>query len=412
MKKKFIQFMPIHIACILIAYVLVMLIIIGQVNGLGIAPSLKIINYDTAEHTITVNAVNTKAGDLTLQITAGGELAQYITLDNNVIHLSSADSEKSFQYNIKLPADMDPGIKTGLITVTEINSGGENGDNVNAALSVAHKLQVNVPSTGLHATAFLSNSESEINSPMTISISINNVGTDTIRDAYGIINISSYDFSYENTTEHTHNIFPGGSRKIDYTWIPKVSPGDYVITAKIYYDNKSIVLNKSVSIGDYGIEIINANVKDFYIGTIAKLDINVSNNWNNPIATNTEVQLLDQSGTIIKQATVNGAAIDPTGGIVSTYIDTTGISVGDYTLKIMMRYGSKIIEKTYPTKIGTNKIVIETIAKNIQPTQHNYTGITLGVLAIVIIAIIALILFSTKGKKKTLRKKGQGRIEN
>ncbi len=381
---------------------LMMLVSCGVVHALGIAPSLKIIDYDTLEHTIDITVVNTEASDLTLKIAAGGDLSPYITIDNDVIHLSSTDSEKTFQYKITLPKDMDPGTKTGIITATEINSGSENGTNVNAALSVAHKLLVTVPSTGLHATAFLSNSESETGSPMTISLSINNIGTETIKDTYGTVKISSDSFTYENTTGHINNIAPGDSGKIDYTWTPEVNPGDYTITATVYYDNKSISLSKSVSIGSYNIDITNASVKDFYIGTVAKLDINVSNNWNNPIATNTEVQILDGNGTIIKQASVDGAAIDSAGGIVSTYIDTTGVNAGDYTLKITMKYGSKSLEKTYPMKISTNKIEIGAISAEGEQTSHSYSYLYIVGAVILIIIIIIAIIFSTRKRSRKI----------
>ena len=132
------------------------------------------------------------------------------------------------------------------------------------------------------------------------------------------------------------------------------------------------------------------------------MDINVSNNWNNPIATNTEVQILDGNGTIIKQASVDGAAIDSAGGIVSTYIDTTGVNAGDYTLKITMKYGSKSLEKTYPMKISTNKIAIGAISAEGEQTSHSYSYLYIVGAVILIIIIIIAIIFSTRKRSRKI----------
>ena len=70
---------------------------IQNAHALGIAPSTKIINYDTEDHNVTVRIINTEKSDRLIRITTEGELSPYVTLEENVIDMKSTDSEKSFR---------------------------------------------------------------------------------------------------------------------------------------------------------------------------------------------------------------------------------------------------------------------------------------------------------------------------
>ena len=367
---------------------------IQNAHALGIAPSTKIINYDTEDHNVTVRIINTEKSDRLIRITTEGELSPYVTLEENVIDMKSTDSEKSFRYTIRLPADISPGAKSAMIIATE--EGTKQGDGgINSAISIVHRLQVNVPYNGTYAQGFLSTSETDGVSPITFTTSIINVGSDRIRQAYGKISIRRLDGSIlvEDEAGKEYNITSGSNAKLEYAWSPDVPPGAYDVEYLVYYDagddKKILNLTKTFDIGRYDIDIINAEVKNFRLGSIAKIDINVSNNWNNPVPAYAQASILDKDDNIIRQTKTDTTPVNSRGDTIAAYIDTVGMSTGRYTLKIMLYYGSKTTENTYTSDISADAIRITPEGTDVQANIKENGGYV-SMVVMLILAVLSI----------------------
>jgi LPXTG-motif cell wall-anchored protein len=373
----------------------VIIIVACNVNALGIAPSKKIMPYDTEEHIYTIKIVNTEAKDMTLKISAEGILAYAVTIDNSIIRMRSDESEKDITYRVKLPQDLTPGSKVIFINIAETNEG-TNPNAISGLLTLSHQLIINVPYTGLYAEGFLSIS-STINSEETIAtITLANKGSEIISTVSGSLNVRDLNgnIMYTREIQEQHNLIPGSSIKIEELFDIGRS-GIYNIEYDINYDNKNIILSKTFNIGEYNLIITGASVKNFRLGTIAKLEVDISNDWNVPIENAYgEIIVTDVNGAIVGTANTTKTTINPTTGKITVYWDTANIKTGQYTLNLKLYAGDKIITQSYPSTIDNDKFIIGTQ----QPKTEKTNYITIIVL-IALAGIFVFILFKRRNKK-------------
>jgi hypothetical protein len=362
--------------------ILSMLISSANVNALGIAPSKKIIDYDTEQHIITSRVINSETRDLTVKISANGELSKYIYISEPIIHIRSTESEKEFTYVLQLPPDRSPGPKIILITASEttesdntrndtVNQNNENA--IGGMLTVTQQLQINVPYSGLYAEEYLSIYARDANAPINTLCEVVNSGDQVINSLSGkIIVMTTSDGDYTNTEEDSskivyskdideqHDIFPKESARIEESFSLNET-GTYIIECNISYDNKESSIRKNFNLGEYNITIVNASVKNFKLGTIAKFDINLVSIWNNDIDNvYGEVIVKERNGTIVGKTNISKTIINPNSNLLTAYLDTLSMKSGEYVLGIKLYAGNKVITKEYPATISSDKIEINT----------------------------------------------------
>jgi hypothetical protein len=386
-----------NIKLIMYSTLIISLIIISSssIYALGVAPSKKIIEYDTEEHSITVRIINNEAKDMTLRISAGGPLASAVTIINPIIIIKSDESEKEFTYIVKMPPDVTPGPKSIFISIEEVNDA-SNTNSLSGLLTVSHQLQINVPYTGLYAEGYLSIASTNNNEETIAAVNIVNKGTENIQLISGTLNIRDLngEIIYSKKIQEYKDLFPGTSIKIEESFNIGKS-GKYVVEYNINYDDKIIVVNKEFYTGEYSLVITGASVKNFQLGTIAKLDVDVSNNWNVPYDNvYGEIIVTDLNGTIVGRANTTQITISPSTGIFTVYWDTTNIKTGYYTINLKLYTGDKVITQTYPSMINNNEIIIGALKET--KTKNNYT---VAVVLIIVAVILLWMLFERRNKK-------------
>jgi|GEM_PF-2925996 len=393
-KKK--TFIKIIVTLIIISTML--LISTYSVNALGIAPSKKIILYDTEEHLVTIRIFNTEAKDLTLKVSAEGELSNTIIINEPIIKMRSDELEKEFTYRVILPVDLLPGTKTLIVSVTEINDA-SNPNAMSGLLTLSHQLIINVPYIGTYAEGYLSVSSTVDNNENIAAINIANTGTENIKKITGSLNVKDLNgkIIYTKNIEERNDLVPKSSVKIEESFnIGKA--GRYIVEYDINYDNKKIILNKEFYTGDYNIQITGASVKNFQLGTIAKLDVKVSNDWNVPIEeVYGEIIITDLNNTIVGRANTTKATISPSTGVFTVYWDTTNIQAGTYTINLNLHVGDKIITQSYNSTINNNNIIInDNIELQKETKKINYTA---AVVLVSLAGVLILLLFKKRNKK-------------
>jgi hypothetical protein len=393
-KKK--TFIKIIVTLIIISTML--LISTYSVNALGIAPSKKIILYDTEEHLVTIRIFNTEAKDLTLKVSAEGELSNTIIINEPIIKMRSDELEKEFTYRVILPVDLLPGTKTLIVSVTETNDI-SNPNAMSGLLTLSHQLIINVPYIGTYAEGYLSVSSTVDNNENIAAINIANTGTENIKKITGSLNVKDLNgkIIYTKNIEERNDLVPKSSVKIEESFnIGKA--GRYIVEYDINYDNKKIILNKEFYTGDYNIQITGASVKNFQLGTIAKLDVKVSNNWNVPIEeVYGEIIITDLNNTIVGRANTTKATISPSTGVFTVYWDTTNIQAGTYTINLNLHVGDKIITQSYNSTINNNNIIInDNIELQKETKKINYTA---AVVLVSLAGVLILLLFKKRNKK-------------
>jgi len=350
----------------------ILLISSFNVEAFGIAPSRKIINYDPSpladnSHTITARIVNSEAKDMTLQLSADGELAEYVTINDPILNIDSSEGEKYFTYDINLPEDLSPGSRSVNIVATEISANGAS-SNIGGYISLTHQLFVNVPYTGLHAGAEISISSSE-NNIITATAIVSNIGDQQISDIDARLEIFEAGNSGNGNIVYSKNIdsfdqslSPSENVRIEDRFSLE-KRGEYTAKFIIEYDNKKIEQTRDFRTGSYAIEVLGAEVDNFRLGTIAKFDIDLASEWNTQIDNvYTEMTIFDQDENIVDTIKSDRVTIDPDGASEESlvaYWDTKDVKSGVYRIELKVFAGDQIITKEYYTTVGIDKIIID-----------------------------------------------------
>ncbi|MGV8140856.1 MAG: hypothetical protein ACP5NW_00270 [Candidatus Woesearchaeota archaeon] len=383
---------------------------LSEVSALGIAPSKKIIEYSTGEQVINSRVINNEGRDVQIKISAEGELSEFVTIPASTLDIKSFEAEKEFAYIIRLPPNMTPGTKNLNIIASEINSNAQN--SISGLLSMTQQLFVNVPYTGKYAEGHMSISSTVPGSPVSASINIINVGTESIGPITGTLLVRNFDGIEEHREEiRIEDMQPGESRRTDNTFILD-DQGSYIVEYDIYYNDKTLNISKELTLGKYTIGLEDANVKNFRLGTVAKFEIGVSTDWNKQIEDiGGEVTITDKSGVVVGQTEIPKKTLNPGVDVITAYWDTSDIAAGEYVLSVKLFSGSDVVIKEYESKISENKILIED--SDIATGNTDRIGVADGnigksssgwkyflVLALVAVVIIKLMTMKKRQNKK------------
>ena len=375
------------------------ILIIKDVNALGISPGTKTIDFEPNLDTdVTLTVFNNEHKDFTAAIFTRGELKDYVELKEDRIKLSAEDNEKSFNYIIKLPESLEkPGMHQADIVVREIAETEEGGDIVIGALvAVVSQLNVRVPFPGKYATANLDILSAKPNEEVKFFIRVSNLGEENIENATAKITILD-----KNSNEvvkiftNSKEIKSKERKELIGSWKADVNAGEYRAVVVVCYDNLETVLEAGFVIGDFFLMPLDISVKNFKLGQIAKFNILVENIANREIRdVAAQLLLFDENEDRImdiKSAQTEIQALSKKELIA--YWDTENVETGTYVGKIILSYEGKTLERQIRTTVTEDEIKTEIVgitAFAVAPTEAKLEK-----------GSILSIIIKNKAKKKT-----------
>lgn len=351
---------------VLISIILI-LALARDAAALGISPGRKTIDFESnLEKEITLTVFNTEHKDLTAAIFVRGELGDYIQLQETQLKFSSGDSEKSFNYRIKLPEKIDrPGQHYAEIVIREISDAEEGKDIVIGALvAVVSQLEVKVPYPGKYAAANLDVVNAKPNEEVKLFIMVNNLGEENIENT--IAKITIFNKKNKEVAQISTDAKPISSKErkeLTANWIANVSLGDYKAVAVVSYDNLEATAESNFVIGDFFIKPLDISVKNFKLGQIAKLNILVENLANREIKdAAAQLVLFDENENKITDVKTAPIGIDASSRKeIIAYWDTENVREGTYVGKIILSYEGKTAERQIRTVVKETEIKTEII---------------------------------------------------
>ncbi|MCK5283719.1 MAG: hypothetical protein KAK00_10040 [Nanoarchaeota archaeon] len=390
---------------------LVMFLILASISlGIGASPIRNIVDFEpNGEYELELIIWNDDHKDMKAIVYPEGELAEYIDVIDSLVPISNSESEKKVRYKLKLPARFDrPGVHKCDLVVMEYPSSFGTGDEtmVRATASVVSELWLRVPFPGKYAEAELYADAKGVNEYVDFAIGLMNFGKDNIGKAKATIRIlqrNNDEIAAVETNEISLKSRQQG--KLTAKWLADVNPGKYHIIAEISYDEKKIVLERDIEIGNLFIRIKSITVKDFSLGEIAVFNILLESEWNEMIPmVYGEVFVLDNEGkefTRFKTTPIDMPPMDE--GSLKAYWDTDGVRVGTYTMRLLIYYSEKVTEKLIDTEVN-----IDSIRTGLGPTAQVVASKGMGrdaMIAALIVVLIAInigwfMYFSKRRKKK------------
>ncbi|MBU0757639.1 MAG: hypothetical protein KKF44_06220 [Nanoarchaeota archaeon] len=408
-KNNFIRIIGFIVLCILLTSI---------VQAVGVAPSKSEIFFEeNIEKTLSFRIINNEHKDAEFAVYMKGDLADYLSLENDRIKISASESEKSVYYRLDMPVKMKPGPIHADIYVVEMSENGPGEDNlIKANIGVMHRLTVNVPYPDEYLQGILYISDAKPDEIVDFTVSLSNVGSEDLESIKGQIIITSSD-GQSVAKISTDEILLESKKKSKLTaqWNARVSPGTYHALALIEYGEKVLVIEKDFDIGEPLLEIEELRIGSFKLGTIAKFDIIARNEWNNRINdvyAVTEIQ--DENNVVVetyKSSTVDVPALAKKE--LSSYWDTNSIEPGIFVINVKLNYLGRSREKAFELDVRENKIIVRdpTLTGQVIGEIDNAGGFdpkSMIMILISIVCILSLIIIVFAAKAKFRPKLSEG----
>lgn len=380
------------------------------VLGLGITPARNTINFESElSESFSLSVVNSENKNIDLVAYVKGDLAPYVSLEENEFSLSQGQASKTLNYQVRLPADMNPGLNTADIVVLEVpNQESASGPYIGAVLAVTTQIHVNVPYPGKYAEADLNIIDAEQGDDVTFIIPVINRGKLDLVDVKANIDIyNSFNEKIDSFVTQSIPINSGQRREIVSKWNANVSVGTYKAVMTLIYDESSLQIEKTFNVGAKILELKNITVNDFSLGGIAQFDMLVENKWNgsvNDVYTQTKVYNDDGD----EMANFKSPTYDFTPfqqNLMTSYWDTAGVNEGVYDASVFLKYNEKSTQKDFRFEVSENEINIVGLGYVISERgsffEENKLVIILGIIASILVVLnLAWFVFFRRKLKK------------
>lgn len=383
----------------------VFLLMISSVYALGVSPARTTVDFKpNLKQTISYDAVVSGSSETNLVISAQGELASYINLPQNSVRFSSGEKQKTLSYDISLPDKLEPGLHTAEIFILELpSSENEVADTgVMATLAVVTQLYVYVPYPGKYANAQMEILNSK-DGGVSFVFPVVSLGEFDLTSVKAVVDIFDGSGSkVDSFTTSPIEILSGQKKEIVRNWGANSPAGEYNAIASIVYDEGTINLNKSFSIGGSELVLQDISVNKFALGEIVKLDVLVENRWNENVAgAYVDGKILNDKGDAVSR--FESAARDVNANSkenFATYWDTAGVRVGTYEADISIKYGDKSSNNRLKFQVEENKLTVIGLGYVISDdTSGGGSLVTFLVIIIIFLVLVNILWFFILRKK-------------
>jgi hypothetical protein len=388
---------------------LVFTILFSQlVLSLGVAPARKIINFEPEyEGEVEIKIYNSAYKDMKTFLYVEGDLKDNIELDKTELIFSPSEEYKIVKYKIKLPSKLSPpGDHINNVVVREVPVDSDsNGAVIGSSVAVVHQVVVKVPYPGTYAVAELRIVESNSLDKVDFVASVNNLGSEKIDAAKGLIDI--YDSHNQKIVSLETNLDSVGSKKtkgLMATWDENVELGKYTANLVLTYDGKVAEDQREFYVGKLFVDIIDILVEGFKLGEIAKFVILVENQWPdqiNEVYTEFIFSKLGEEVAVVKSASESIDALFS--GELVAYWDTEGIEEGMYDTVINLHYNDQKIEKDMKTYVGLDSITFDLFgAGAVIADTEGLDKLNLAIIAVIVLLLANLgwFIYFKKFRKK------------
>jgi len=367
-------------------------VLTSLVSAIGITPGRTTINFEPGLHQeVPFSIINSEKKDMSVIFTVKGDLAESITLNQAYAEFSSSEDSKSFTDIVDLPQVIaKPGLYEVEIVALEMPKDiKEKGTFVGATVSVVTQLHIYVPYPDKYLEAEVNVVESE--GKEIFFIPIVNRGKLDIVNAKAIIDIyTSLNEKVATIESNTDSLMSLERKELTAEWEFNVAPGKYLAKVTVVYDNEVVEVEKEFNVGKMFLEILEINIRDFELGSIAKFDALVENKWSNDLK---EIYLniivYNDDGEIMadfKSPTSNINALSKSELVA--YWDTAGVHEGTYDGKIILKYGEESTDRNIQMKITDDSIEVIGLTGHVIVKEKG----TFNINNILIILVIFLIL--------------------
>ncbi|MDP3917420.1 MAG: hypothetical protein Q8Q42_04005 [Nanoarchaeota archaeon] len=370
----------------------------GFASGLGITPAITNVDYfEDFEYFGQFKIVNTQGYPVDVNIKINGNLASYVKMDNQLIHLEG-NEKRNVQYKLKLPNGIvKPGNNDLIFVATETLDDSLKGTYLGASFSLVTTLSIKVPYAEKYLETSFRVKESDVSDSTIFIIEATNAGSKQINNIFADIDIKDNNGKViDSLKTDSISIKAGESKNILIPWTKGVL-GDYVAEITVNYDNEKNKMEENFRVEGVRLDIQNIAVNNFKLGEVAKFEINLKNLWNENLEVEGDVKIYDAYESLIGNFKTSKENIMPnTVEFLVGYWNTKDVDVGAYTANITLNFYDKHFEKGAYVDVANDGIKIKiNDEENINNSKFNSVF-----LIVVFILIVTNILWFAYFREK------------
>ena len=382
----------------IVGVIILLVVFIEQANALGISVNREVPYIANTTGTYNLCLRNTKDEPDQIKITIEGVIKDLISLNFPDLLTLDPMSTECFSYNLNMPQNMSTaGVLGSYITATELpkTNAAQGGINFQLLVSVKHRITMRVPYPGKYMDITLDTQNVKEGEPVFFGVNAISRGTETIKKISGTGEIyDSVTKKLQDTIRFSEeiNVKTGDEVVLTSIWDTKnKNPGEYYIGAKVDFDEKSEVFQKSFLVGSLELKVTNYT-QIAYNDSVNKFDLEVQSNWNDPIE-NIYADIIIKKGKFETSFRLPSVRIEPfSKNKMSSFWETRNTDVGVHDVFITLHYADKT-----STKQGTLEVIARPEEK---PSPINTTTVLIAVIVLIIIVNIGWFIFGKLKKKK------------
>ncbi len=365
----------------------------AAVSALGITPGRTTLSYEPGKvQTVSVTVINSDAKDVVLAVYVRGALNESITLRDTSLSMNLNEREKQISFDVRMPYGLKPGLHSADVVVMQSPEQlPQSKTTVGMALAVATQVHVFVPYPGKYLEGELKVLGDEKEKKFYAVVT--NRGTERIERAHATIAIFDGAGKRVKTIESNDlALVPNEKRELAANWIVDVPRGRYTARAVVDYDGEKVLFESGFEIGEFALELLDLYVEDFTLGGIAKFNMLVQNQWNEPITqAYTSMRVLDSDFNEL--ADIKSAAYDIPPDKKTTmvyYWDTKDIVEGLYNANILLYYGDKKTQHDLKLDVRRSSIQVIGLGRVVSNEEGKGNGSLVIILGVIIGFLILL----------------------
>jgi hypothetical protein len=354
-------------------------------SNIGIAPAYTSIEYEPGSEKEAEARIYDSSGEgLNATLSIEGALSEYFSISEEKIEIFPGEKVHSIRIFVRMPAGIPPGeYRTDIIAAAQASGKGT----IGVMPSVSMQIYTSVLSEK-YLYANVNGSEDK-----TLSIKTKNIGLKEISSASISVKITGGEIEKYSKETELGRFSPGEEKKFGQKL--NALNGDYSAKILLKYDGEERTIEKPVKIGRKEITPGKIEIPVFKTGEINRVILYTKSNWNNPTETEPKIQVHSAERLVAELKANNFSAINEQQ--TEFFWDTAGLAEGEYALRAVLGYDSKITEKDFLFTLSDNKISIE------EKSSRDRRRII--IIAIIAASLIALLSAAALIKRKTKNSK-------
>jgi len=370
-------------ASVLIALISFLLLSTASINGLGVSPAFKTVNFQpNSTLELEFEIINSEQNTFEATLSVLGELKSIIFLEKPVVQICSENYRNPFKIMLKFPSEMEPGIHGSSLQVNPSLPNSET--NIIAAyITPQIPIYVRVPYPSKYADVSLAVVPVDEGTPVPIFVQFDNMGSEEILKAGAQVEVYAPSGKLLSTLSTIEtNVLKNSLGKVQAEPDLVLKRGVYSATAKAYYDGINKTITANFTIGEPRIRIMKLVTRELLPGQINRIIFKARNEWNTALSSAGYVQISNKQNEMPVFQLQEGEEKE-----IEGFIDTTGLALGEQSMNITLVYASQMRTDTFAVNI---------VEKAIKIPKLSWAWLIILIITLIAIGVLVFIIIKRK----------------